>query len=233
MIYMNVTAIILAAGKGTRMKGDSNKVFLKLKKPILGHTIHAFEKNEQITDIIIVANESEIETVENIVTTHNFSKVTKIVNGGDTRQESCYNGVYACGDCDIIIIHDGARPFVRQDTINESIKDSDEHGVSVVGVPTKDTIKVIDKDSFVSKTLDRSKLWSVQTPQTFKAEIIRKAHEKALDDGFIGTDDTSLVERLGYKVKLTMSHYDNIKITTPDDLFMAEKILKENGHEFG
>jgi 2-C-methyl-D-erythritol 4-phosphate cytidylyltransferase len=228
---LKVTTIILAAGKGTRMNAQKNKVFLKLKKPILAHTIEAFEKNEQITEIIVVSNEDETEQVMQVIDEHHFHKVSKIISGGETRQESCYNGVVSCDNSDIILIHDGARPFVRQETISQSIFDAQINGISVVGVPVKDTIKV-ESGGFVETTLDRTKLWAVQTPQAFQAEIIKKSHEKALIDDFIGTDDTSLAERLGYKVKLTLGHYDNIKITTPDDLFMAEKILKENGDEF-
>jgi len=221
---MKTSVIILAAGKGTRMNASTNKVFLKLRRPILAHTISAFEKNENVDNIILVINKNDSEEVERIVEESKFNKVKKIVNGGETRQESCYNGVYTCDDSEIILIHDGARPFIRQETINSVIKDAQEHGVSVVGAPVKDTIKLAE-DGFVKETMDRSKLWAVQTPQAFQGDIIKKAHEKALDDKFLGTDDTSLAERIGYKVKLTKGHYDNIKITTPDDLILAEKIL--------
>jgi 2-C-methyl-D-erythritol 4-phosphate cytidylyltransferase len=226
---VKTTAIILAAGSGTRMKLGHNKMFYELRKPILSHTIEAFEKNPEVTDIVLVANESEIDVVENLVKKHGFTKVKSIVIGGTTRQESCYNGVMHVKDADIIMIQDGARPFVTQDVISNSIHDAVKYGVSVVGVPSKDTIKLARDIDFVDKTLDRTKLWIIQTPQTFKAEIIRIAHEKAKIESYQGTDDTSLAERLGYDVKLTMGHYDNIKITTPDDLIVAEKILEKHG----
>jgi len=222
---MNITVVILAAGSATRMKLGKNKMFYELRKPILGHTLEIFEKHSKISNIIIVANNNEIEICQKFVGEYSFSKVSNIVSGGGTRQESCYNGVKHCdNDTDMIMIHDGARPFTASDTISRTITDAKNYGVSVVGVPAKDTIKESDGE-FVSKTLDRGKLWQVQTPQTFKSDIIRIAHDKAKLDNFVGTDDTSLAERLGYDVKLTLGTYDNIKITTPDDLVLAEKIL--------
>ncbi|MBU0647613.1 2-C-methyl-D-erythritol 4-phosphate cytidylyltransferase [Patescibacteria group bacterium] len=230
---MKITAIILAAGRGTRMNAKTNKVFLTLNQPIIAHTIRAFEKNPNITDIIIVTNPSEKQNIQNIISNQSFQKISKIISGGETRQESCYNGVMSTKpDTDIIIIHDGARPFIRQETIDQSISDCQQYDVSVVGVPVKDTIKTADSNQFIEKTLDRSKLWAVQTPQVFMSSIIKKAHQQALADKFIGTDDTSLAERIGYKVKITPGHYDNIKITTPDDLIVAKNILSQNSQEF-
>ncbi len=222
----NTTAVILAAGKGTRMKLGQNKMFYKLRKPILIHTIEAFDKNEDIDEIIIVANENELHLVEELVKENGFKKVSSVIAGGSVRQESSYNGVMHAQEAKIIILHDGARPFIRQDVISNSIKDALEHGASVVGVPSKDTIKISKKDNFVKLTPDRSRIWIVQTPQTFMVGIILGAHKKARLDKFVGTDDSSLVERLGYKVKLTIGHYDNIKLTTPDDLKIAEKLIK-------
>ena len=225
---MKITAIILAAGRGKRMKLGKNKMFYELRKPILGHTLEIFQKHPECDNIIIVSNKSEMEICQDFVCKHNFSKVSNIITGGEIRQESCYNGIKHCDkDTDIIMIQDGARPFTTPDTISRTIADTKNYGVSVVGVPAKDTIKESDNE-FVVKTLDRSRLWQVQTPQTFKADIIRMAHEKAKLDNYVGTDDTSLVERLGYKVKLTLGTYDNIKITTPDDLLLADKILEKN-----
>jgi len=221
---MKTTAVLMAAGEAKRMNAGKNKSFLKLREPILVHTLDALEKNAKINDIILVINEKDRTECENVLSQRPFKKIRKIVEGGKIRQESSYNGVFAVEDSDIILIHDCARPFVSQECINNSINDAVEHGISVVAVPAKDTIKM-GSGEFVVKTLDRSNLWIIQTPQTFKTEIIKEAHKRAREDDFISTDDTSLAERLGYKVKITPGHYDNIKITTPDDLILAEKIL--------
>lgn len=219
-------AIILAAGKGTRMKLGYNKLFYKLRKPILTHTIKAFENHRDINQIILVANKNEIKIVTNLVKKERFTKINQIIGGGETRQDSAYNGVMAIKNSDIIMIHDGARPFITKDVISNLISHTQKYGISVVGVPAKDTIKLAKKTGFVDKTLDRSKLWLIQTPQSFNADLAKKVFQKAKKKNIIGTDDVSLAETLGYKVKLTLGHYDNIKITTPDDLLMAEKILE-------
>ena len=221
-----VTTIILAAGRGTRMKLGKNKMFYKLRKPILGHTLAVFENHPEISNIIIVANKNEITMCQEFVDRYEFLKVSNIVAGGENRQESSYNGVRHCDqDTDIIMIHDGARPFTAQETISRAIADVKVYGVSVVGVPVKDTIKESDGD-FVRDTLDRSRLWQAQTPQTFRAGIIREVHDRARVDRLVCTDDSSLAERFGYPVKLTLGTYDNIKITTPDDLLLAEKVFE-------
>lgn len=223
---MKTTAVILAAGEAKRMMADKNKLFLELRKPILIHTLEAFERNNKIDAIILVVNEKDKRGCEELLKHYPFKKLGKIVTGGKIRQESSYNGVFAANG-DIILIHDCARPFVSQECITNSINDVVKYGISVVAVPAKDTIK-LGNGGFVKKTLDRSNLWIIQTPQTFKSEIIKEAHKKAREEGFMSTDDTSLAERLGYKVKITLGHYDNIKITTPDDLILAEKILTSN-----
>ena len=224
-------AVILAAGQAKRMNANKNKMFLELKKPILAHTIETFEDCVEIGKIILVVNENEILAAQEVVKAHGFRKVIKFVNGGAHRQQSSYNGVMAveAEDDDILIVQDGARPFIRHTTIGASIRDAIEHGASVVAVPAKNTIKTADVDLFVDKTLDRNILWEIQTPQTFKYKIIKEAHERAKQDGFLGTDESVLVERHGVKVKLTQGHYDNIKITTPDDLILAEHIIRKSG----
>jgi len=230
---MKVYAIILAAGQARRMKANKNKMFLQLKKPILAHTLKMFENCDKVDEIILVANEIEIKNAEKIVEEHGFSKVAGYVVGGSERQRSSYNGVFSlnAADDDIVIIHDGARPFIREETILGSIKDASKFGASVVGVPAKNTIKTVNNEHIIESTLKRDNLWVIQTPQTFRFSIIKKAHEKAKEEKFLGTDDSVLAERLGIKVKLTRGHYDNIKITTPDDLILAENILRKNNDE--
>ena len=223
---MKTTAIILAAGKAKRMVADKNKLFLELRKPILIHTIEAFEKHKLINEIIVVVNKKDLRVCSKIIEKNIFKKIKKIIIGGETRQQSSYNGVMEA-DADIILIHDGARPLVTEDSITNSIKDALNYGASVVTVPLKETIKEVG-NCFVKNTLDRDALWIAQTPQTFKVNIIKKAHETAKRDGFFGKDDSSLVERLGYKVRICQGHYENLKITTPDDLVIAKHIFKKN-----
>ena len=163
-----ITAIILAAGKGERMKIGYNKIFCKIKKPIITHTIEAFENNKHISNIIVAANKNEIGLIKKLIAKYNFKKITTVIAGGKTRQESCYNAVMSIKKTGIVLIHDGARPFINQNIITESIKNAKKYGVCVVGVPVKDTIKLVKNNNFVDKTLDRSKLYSIQTPQVFK-----------------------------------------------------------------
>ena len=151
-----------------------------------------------------------------------------MVEGADTRQNSVFNGIKALSrDTDIVIIHDAVRPFIQRDLIERSIYTAIEFGGAVIGVPVKDTIKQVDGDGFIGATLDREMLWAVQTPQTFKYDIILKAHRQAMEDGFVGTDDSMLVERSGFSVNMVMGSYSNIKITTKEDMVLANTILKE------
>jgi 2-C-methyl-D-erythritol 4-phosphate cytidylyltransferase len=223
---MKTTAIILAAGNAKRMMSCKNKLFLELQKPILIHTIEVFEKHDLINDIIIVVNKKDLDMCDKVIKKNRFKKIKKIVTGGKTRQESSYNGVMQA-DSDIILIHDGARPLVKEDSITNSIKDALTYGASTVAVPLKETLKKVE-NLFVEKTLERDSLWVVQTPQTFKKEIIKKAHESAKKGNFSAKDDSALVERLGFKVKVSIGHYENLKITTPDDLIIAKHIFKKN-----
>ncbi|HHW47541.1 MAG TPA: 2-C-methyl-D-erythritol 4-phosphate cytidylyltransferase [Clostridiaceae bacterium] len=223
-----VSSVIVAAGKGTRMNMDINKQYLEICGiPVLARTLQVFEDCRFINEIVLVVNEYEIlYCKQNIIDEYGFTKVKTLVAGGLERQDSVYNGLLEVDkSCDIVLIHDGARPFAGEKNIIDSIYAAYEFGASCVAVPVKDTVKRSDKDGFVVETLDRSALWLIQTPQTFKYGLILDAHKKALEDGFIGTDDASLVERLGHKPKLVMGGYDNIKITTREDIPVAEAIL--------
>lgn len=225
-----ISAVIVAAGKGTRMNMDINKQYLEIcGVPVLARTLQVFEDCRFINEIVLVVNEYEIlYCKQNIVDEFGFTKVRTMVAGGIERQDSVYNGLQEVDkSCDIVLIHDGARPFVNEKNIISSIHAAYEFDACCIAVPVKDTIKRSDKDDFVVETLDRSSLWLIQTPQAFKYELIMYAHKKALEDGFTGTDDASLVERLGHKPKLVMGGYDNIKITTREDISVAEAILND------
>ena len=223
------TVIIAAAGIGKRMGSDMPKQFLQIKgKPVLYYTVDAFEKNNNIDSVVIVTGRESIEYCrKEIVEKYAFKKVKAIVEGGKERQNSVYNALNTItADTDIVLIHDGARPFIMQEDINKVILSVKEYGSAVLAVKSKDTIKIADTDGFVSETPDRSFMWNIQTPQGFGFSVVKEAYDKAEKDGFIGTDDSSLVERLGKRVKLVEGHYTNIKITTKDDLIIAESILE-------
>ena len=221
--------VIVAAGSGSRMKRDINKQFIKLDgKEIIAYTIEKFYKSEDIGDIVIVIKENEEKYfIENIINKYGFDNI-KLAYGGKERQDSVYNGIKKLNrNCEIVLIHDGARPFVNEYIIKNSIKEAKENNAVVVGVPVKDTIKVVDSDGNIVDTPNRSLLWSVQTPQSFKYEIITKAYEYAYSNDYYGTDDAMLVEHIGYNVKMIQGSYDNIKITTEEDLHFGIQILNK------
>lgn len=221
--------VIVAAGSGSRMKRDINKQFIKLDgKEIIAYTIEKFYKSEDIDDIVIVIKENEEKYfIENIINKYGFDNI-KLAYGGKERQDSVYNGIKKLNrNCEIVLIHDGARPFVNEDIIKNSIEEAKENNAVVVGVPVKDTIKVVDSDGNIVDTPNRSLLWSVQTPQSFKYEIITKAYEYAYSNDYYGTDDAMLVEHIGYNVKMIQGSYDNIKITTEEDLHFGIQILNK------
>ncbi|ACL74728.1 2-C-methyl-D-erythritol 4-phosphate cytidylyltransferase [Ruminiclostridium cellulolyticum] len=223
-----VTAIITAAGKGTRMKSSINKQYIEIAGvPVLARTISAFENCSEVDNIILVVNEEDINFCKNeIVEEFNFTKVISLVSGGAERQNSVYKGLCSIRDKDgVVLIHDGARPFVTNENIVDCINAVREYGACGIGVRSKDTIKISDENGFVQLTPDRSSLWSIQTPQGFMYEIIKNAHDKAVQNGYIGTDDMVLVEKLGIPVKIVEGNYQNIKITTPEDLIMGESLL--------
>lgn len=220
--------VIVAAGTGSRMNMGINKQFIKLEgKEIIAYTIEKFYNNSNIEDIVVVVKEDESEFFKKeILDKYNFKNV-KIAYGGKERQDSVYNGLKLLDEkCDVILIHDGARPFVSDKIIDKSIEEAKEHKAIVVGVPVKDTIKVIDNDKNIVDTPNRSVLWAVQTPQTFDYNILIDAYKDAFKNKFYGTDDAMLVERIGYKVKMLEGSYNNIKITTQEDLNIGSQILR-------
>jgi 2-C-methyl-D-erythritol 4-phosphate cytidylyltransferase len=228
MIYTSV--IIVAAGKGKRMNMKKSKQFIEIDgEPIIVRTIKNFQENKNVNEIIMVVGKDEIEYYKNFIKKeYQFNKISKIVEGGKERQESVYNGIKVLDDnCEIVMIHDGARPFINEEIINDAIKKTCDYMATVVAVPVKDTIKTVDNKLNIDKTLDRNILWAMQTPQTFKKDIIIKAHKKAIEDNFNGTDDAVLVEQLGIKVKLVRGNYYNIKITTKEDLVIGRALSKD------
>lgn len=223
-----ISAIIVAAGQGKRMNVGVNKQYIILKgKPILAHTINIFESSPLVKEIIVVVGENEKEKCnKDIINAYDFKKVKALVTGGESRQQSMYNGLKAVSqNADIVITHDGARPLLEEELLEKSIKETINYGGTVVGVTVKNTIKMVDSDGFIKSTLQRDLLWNIQTPQCFSYNILLEAHNKAIKDGFIGTDDAMLVEHIGYPVKLVKGNDDNIKITTQEDLVQAEIIL--------
>lgn len=223
------TVIIAAAGTGSRMKAGMNKQFIPMAgKPMLAHTLKAFQESEHIESIILVAGKDELcYCRKEIIDTYGITKADKLIEGGKTRQESVYNGLKAVSPkCDIVLIHDGARPIVKPGLIKSCIEGAELYGAVTAGVPVKETVKVVSSENYVEYTPKRESIWVTQTPQAFRLELILKAHENALEKGITGTDDAFLAELMGYKVKMIESYYENIKITTPEDLITAEAILR-------
>jgi len=220
---MKRVAIITAAGQGKRM--GRPKQFLKIcGQPLLSWTLLAFEKSRLIDEVILVVNAEDMEIARQL----KFSKLKKYVSGGEHRQLSVFNGLKNLpGDATIIAIHDGARPLVSPEIIDRAIQEAEKFGAVVVGVPVCDTIKKVDgSDSQIVETFNRELLWAAQTPQVFQREVILKAFEEG-GAKYPVTDDAALVEKMGYPVKMVLGSYQNIKITTPEDLIFAEAILKK------
>lgn len=231
MSYKNnfISVVIVAAGLGKRMKSDINKQYLLLKeKPIVAHTIEKFENNKYIDEIIVVTKEEEMEYCRvNVVEKYNLRKVKDIISGGVQRQDSVYNGLKNCNEnTKVVLIHDGVRPFIKDREISDIIKETLDVSACVTGVRVKDTIKIVDDKNNIIDTPNRENLWAVHTPQSFLYDIVLNAHNKCKKEGWIVTDDSMLVEKLGVKVKMIEGSYDNIKITTPEDIYVAESILE-------
>jgi 2-C-methyl-D-erythritol 4-phosphate cytidylyltransferase len=230
---MKADAIIVSAGKGQRfMEGRKKQFFLLADKPILTHTLDKFENCPLIDSILLVVGQEDMDyCLKEIIEKNRYRKISQIVPGGKRRQDSVKNGMDALSrDANIVVIHDGVRPFVTREMIEDSIHSAQRFGAVVMAMPVKETIKMADADGTVLKTLDRESLWQIQTPQTFQAHVIKEAYQKATENGFVGTDDASLVERLGIKVHILPGSYTNIKITTPEDLILANLFLRMRAH---
>ena len=222
-----VSVIFPAAGAGRRMKADRNKVLLELSGvPILLRTLRRFSAVPAVAELIVVVAKDEIAFVEGMLEKAQGLKPWCVVQGGAERQYSIANGMaHLAADADIVLVHDAARPLVSLSAIEAVISAAREKGAAIAAVRAKNTIKVVGEDGHVEATPARASLWEVQTPQGFRREILQRAYEKAAQDGFLGTDDASLVERIGEAVFVVESDYGNLKITTPEDLWMAEALL--------
>ena len=223
-----VSVIFPAAGQGKRMQAGINKVLLTLGgEPILVRTLKTFSAVEEVGELIVVVAADEVTAVEGQLQKVSGLKPFQVVAGGSERQYSIYNGLQRVADtADVVLVHDAARPLVTTKTIQAVIDSARAKGGAIAAVPAKNTIKVVDKDGLVESTPPRSTLWEVQTPQGFRKDILLKANEQALQDNFLGTDDASLVERIGVPVAVVKSDYRNIKVTTPEDLLIAEAFLQ-------
>ena len=223
-----VTAIVLAGGQGHRMQTAIPKQYLLLEgKPILYYSLMAFEKS-QVDEIVLVTGEGEEEHCrEEIVNRYGISKATVIIKGGQERYHSVYAGLKACRDCETVLIHDGARPFLTEEMIERSIEGARKYQACILGMPVKDTIKISDGNGYVEATPERDRVWMVQTPQSFSYSLVYSAYQRLMEEGGQVTDDAMAVERFsGVHVRLLEGSYKNIKITTPEDLLAAEQLIK-------
>lgn len=223
------TAIIVAGGKGSRMGGKIKKQYLKVNnKEIIAHTLAVFEKHPQISEMIVVTSEEDRDYVDERIQYYQYKKVSQVVAGGKERQDSVANGLEAVSeDSEYIMIHDGARPLITETIISKALEKTYEVDATVVAVPVKDTIKVVDTAGIVEATPARTSLWAIQTPQTFEATLIKEAYREAKDKGLIGTDDSTLVEALGKAVHIVEGSYSNIKVTTPEDLEIVKNLMAQ------
>ena len=222
---MVCAAIVTAGGVGLRMGHDIPKQYLELAGiPILARTLDVFETHNEIEFIVLTTPKGHVDYCQSdIVERHGFRKVRNVTQGGATRQGSVLNGLRLVQDSDFVLIHDGVRPLVEASVISMCIQSAKWHGAAIAASPVNDTVKRGAK--FITETLSRENLWLAHTPQTFRTSLILHAHQKAIADNFQGTDDASLIERLGLKVAIVQDSHYNIKITTPQDLVVAERFL--------
>jgi 2-C-methyl-D-erythritol 4-phosphate cytidylyltransferase len=224
MIY----GIIVAGGKSERMGPNVDKAFLSLgTRPVLAYSLLAFEQCPMIDGVVLVVRKDRLDAARGLVQMFGCAKVQKIVAGGPLRQASVMNGLKELGDdVRIVAIHDGGRPCVTPDLIAETVKSAKRSGSGVAAVKITDTIKEVDRGCVVSRTVDRTKLWSVQTPQTFRRDLLLQAYDVVTRKGMVVTDEASAVELADHEVHLVPGSWSNIKITTPEDLALAATILK-------
>lgn len=218
------TAIIVAAGSSRRMCGADKQLITIDGMPTLAHTLLQFSNAESIDSVIVVTKPESILTVGDIVREFGITKVSNIIPGGETRQDSVCCGLSYVENDRLVAIHDGARPFISIDKINELVSAAYEFGAAAPGVMPKDTVKAANQDNTIAETLDRNILRLIQTPQVFYADQLKLAYERAKASGFVGTDDCSVAENSGINIRIIDGEYTNIKVTTPEDLPIAEAI---------
>jgi len=221
---MSCGVIIPAAGQGKRMGMGINKQYILLNdKPIIIHTIEKFINISWISEIVLVVHPNEINKMNDLLDKYQI-KVKSVIPGGKERQDSIYNGLEYI-DSDWVMVHDGARPFISKESLESLYHTVKEKNAVALGVPVKDTIKIIDDSGIITNTPNRKSLWAIQTPQAFRLSLLKESYQKAKEEEYIGTDDASLVERTGQEVSVLQGDYRNIKITTIDDLIIAKAIL--------
>jgi 2-C-methyl-D-erythritol 4-phosphate cytidylyltransferase len=223
-----VGVVIPAAGAGLRMGGTLPKQFLRLgTRPIIAHTLAAFDRHPEVTRIVVVTSTLHLRRVALLMMRMRLRTAWSVVVGGANRQESVWNGLHGFdAEPDVVLVHDAVRPLVGQDVISRTIRAVRRFGAAVVCVRVKDTVKFEGRRGFSSRTLDRGRLWAAQTPQGFSYHLMVKAHREAGKRGFVGTDEASLMERIGIRVRIVEGDYRNIKITTPADLVAARAFLR-------
>ncbi|MDP4086516.1 MAG: 2-C-methyl-D-erythritol 4-phosphate cytidylyltransferase [Bacillota bacterium] len=224
---MPYQVIIPAAGQGKRMGVGKNKLLIELSGiPVLIHTLRVFENDEKCDGIILAIHPQDKDEFTTQLKKYKITKVKNVVSGGSERQHSIYNALKTVTNNGIILVHDAARPFIKKEHIHRLVAAAEKTGAAIIGVPAKDTMKKV-KDWKVTETVERSSLWAVQTPQAFRMSILLEAYVLAEKENFLGTDDASLVERLSTPIEIVEGDYDNIKLTTLEDLFFAEAIMKK------
>ena len=222
---MNYEVVLPAAGSGKRMGAGQNKLFLQLAgKPILMHTLLVFEQDPLCTGIWLAVKDEEREFIQSLLTKYGITKVKGLPTGGEERQHSVHSCIKEMNEVNIVLVHDAARPFITHPIIAELTRVAYEHGAAIAGVRAKDTMKIV-KEGIIKETVDRESLWMIQTPQAFRFDLLAEAEDVAEKVGFLGTDEAMLVERLGHKIHIVESSYENVKMTTQEDLLFGEAIL--------
>lgn len=222
---MRYEVVLPAAGSGKRMGAGQNKLFLLLaQKPILMHTLLVFEQDENCTGIWLAVKDEERPYIESLIQQYQISKVKGLPTGGAERQHSVHSCIKEMNAVEVVLVHDAARPFITVPTISELTKVAYEKGAAIAGVRAKDTMKIVH-NGLIKETVDRDSLWMIQTPQAFRFDLLAEAEDVAEKVGFLGTDEAMLVERLGYDIHMVESSYENVKMTTQEDLIFGEAIL--------
>ena len=222
---MQYEVVLPAAGSGKRMGAGQNKLFLQLAgKPILVHTLLVFEQDSNCTGIWLAVKDEEREMIQALLDEHRITKVKGLPTGGQERQHSVHSCIKEMKNVGIVLVHDAARPFITEPIIKQLAETAYFQGAAIAGVRVKDTMKVV-RDGIIEETIDRELLWSIQTPQAFRFDLLAEAEDVAEKVGFLGTDEAMLVERLGHKIHVVESSYENVKMTTKEDLLFGEAIL--------
>ncbi len=228
---MQYEVVLPAAGSGKRMGAGQNKLFLLLaNKPILIHTLEVFQHDENCSGIWLAVKPEEREYIQHLLEKYAITKVKGLPDGGEERQHSVHSCIKKMEQVDIVLVHDAARPFITHDIIEKLAHKAFEKGAAIAGVRAKDTMKKV-KNGVIIETVDRDSLWMIQTPQAFRFDILAEAEDVAEKVGFLGTDEAMLVERLGHDVHIVEASYDNLKMTTKEDLVLGEAILRKRESE--